>query len=86
MKRFYNAKAFYIHLAKKRQCLCIEHTQKFNFSLTNDVISLNNRAMFYCFQAGSAARQGLHELETVISNATSLGLKLPVSTRMIILS
>ena len=32
------------------------------------------------FQAGSAAKQGLHELETVISNATSLGLKLPVSS------
>ena len=33
----------------------------------------------HCFQAGSAAKQGLHELETVISSATSLGLKLPVS-------
>jgi hypothetical protein len=34
----------------------------------------------YLIQAGSLAKQGLHEIEAVFTKAQHLGLKLPVST------
>jgi len=52
--------------------------KRFSIAVPWSVIS-KQLYFLYCPQVGSLAKQGLHELEAVITNAQSLGLNIPVS-------